>query len=65
VPKMKTRKTAYKRIKVTGSGRLRRRHTAIGHLKRKKSRRRLRRLYQDADIARADAKRARRMLPGA
>ncbi len=60
--KMKTDKGAAKRIKVTGTGRLRRRQAYRAHLLEHKSSVVTRRLGREADIDRADEKTVRRML---
>ena len=62
MPKMKTDKGAAKRIKVTGSGKLRRRHAFLNHILEKKSPDRKRRLGRDTDIAAADRKNVKRLL---
>jgi large subunit ribosomal protein L35 len=62
MPKMKTDRGAAKRIKVTGSGRLRRRKAFRSHLLEKKTSVRTRRLGREAEIAKADDKATRRML---
>ena len=62
MPKMKTDSGAKKRIKVTGSGRLRRRNAFINHMLEKKSSRRMRRLHSESEISPADEKTVRRML---
>ena len=62
MPKMKTDRGAAKRIKVTGTGRLRRRQAFRSHLLEKKSSKRTRRLGRETDIARADERSVRRML---
>ena len=62
MPKMKTDRGAAKRIKVTGSGRLRRRKAFRSHLLEKKSSVRTRRLGRENDIAKADERATRRML---
>jgi large subunit ribosomal protein L35 len=62
MPKMKTDKGAAKRIKVTGTGRLRRRKAFRNHLFEKKSSVRMRRLGRETEIAKADEKTTRRML---
>jgi len=54
--KMKTKKAASKRLKVTGSGRLMHRQIGQRHLLSKKSSRRKRRLSGDKAVARGDAK---------
>lgn len=51
MPKMKTDSGAKKRIKVTGSGKLRRRKAFRGHLMEKKTSVRARRLGRETDIA--------------
>jgi len=62
MPKMKTHSGTKKRIKVTGSGRLRREQTNKRHLLEGKSSRRTRRLTPDADVSPADAKQVKRLL---
>lgn len=63
MPKQKTRRSAAKRFKKTGSGKLRRRQAWRSHLVMgKKSNRRMRRLDGDVPVARVDRKRVRRML---
>jgi large subunit ribosomal protein L35 len=62
MPKMKTDKGAAKRIKVTGTGRLRRGKAFRGHNFEIKSSVRMRRLGREADIAKADERTTRRML---
>ena len=62
MPKMKTDRGAAKRIKVTGSGRLRRRKAFRSHILEKKSSVRTRRLGRESDIAPGDARQVRRML---
>jgi large subunit ribosomal protein L35 len=62
MPKMKTDKGAAKRIKVTGTGRLRRRKAFRSHMLEKKSSVRTRRLGREGDIAAADNRQVRRLL---
>jgi large subunit ribosomal protein L35 len=62
MPKMKTHKGAAARIKVTGTGRLRRRKQNRGHIMEKKSSTRTRRLARETDIAPGDERRIKRML---
>lgn len=63
MPKQKTRRSAAKRFKTTGSGKLRRNKAWRAHLVMgKKSSSRLRRLEGDADVHPNDEKRVRRML---
>ncbi len=62
MPKMKTDTGARKRVKVTGSGRLRRRKAFRSHLLEHKSPERKRRLARETDFAPGDAKQVKRML---
>ncbi len=62
MPKMKTDKGAAKRIKITGTGRLRRRKAFRSHILEKKSSVRTRRLGREADVSKSDEKAVRRML---
>jgi large subunit ribosomal protein L35 len=62
MPKMKTDSGAKKRIKVTGSGRLRRRQAFRSHLLEHKSAGRKRRLGRETDFAPGDEKQIKRML---
>ncbi len=61
--KMKTKKAAAKRFKITGSGRVMHRQTGLRHLLSKKSRRRKRRLGMEAEVKGRRAKKISRMLP--
>ena len=62
MPKMKTSKTAAKRFKKTGTGKLRRGQANNQHLFEKKSNTRKRRLEADADVYPGDAKKIKRLL---
>jgi large subunit ribosomal protein L35 len=62
MPKMKTDKGAAKRIKVTATGRLRRRKAFRSHILEKKSSVRTRRLGRETDVSKSDEKAVRRML---
>jgi large subunit ribosomal protein L35 len=62
MPKMKTDKGAAKRIKVTGTGRLRRSKAFRGHNFETKSSVRMRRLGRETDVHKSDEKTVRRML---
>ena len=62
MPKMKTSKTAAKRFKTTGSGRLRREQAMRQHLFEKKPSTRTRRLAADVDVHPADRKKIKRLL---
>jgi large subunit ribosomal protein L35 len=62
MPKMKTDRGAAKRIKVTGTGRLRRGQAFRGHNFETKNSVRMRRLGRAAEVSKADEKSVRRML---
>jgi large subunit ribosomal protein L35 len=62
MPKMKTSSTAKQRVKVTGTGRLRRRKAFRSHLMENKTSRRSRRLDRETDFAPGQQKRVKRML---
>ena len=62
MPKMKTDKGAKARFKVTGNGKLRRRHAFTSHLLEKKSSTRMRRLHHEVEVSSGDARRVRRLL---
>lgn len=62
MPKMKTSKTAAKRFKKTGSGKLRRQQAMRQHLFEKKPSTRTRRLASDSDVHKTDEPKIRRLL---
>jgi large subunit ribosomal protein L35 len=59
---MKTSKTAAKRFKKTGTGRLRRQQAMRGHLFEKKPSTRTRRLAGDRDVHSGDEPKIKRLL---
>ncbi|HET9089663.1 MAG TPA: 50S ribosomal protein L35 [Acidimicrobiales bacterium] len=59
---MKTDSGAKKRIKITGSGKLRRRKAFRGHIMEKKSSTRARRLGRETDIAPGIEKNIKKLL---
>jgi large subunit ribosomal protein L35 len=59
---MKTRKSAAKRFKITGSGKMKHFHTRMGHLLSKKSSSRKRRLSRPSIVDKTVEKRVKRML---
>ena len=63
--KMKTQKTAAKRVKRTGTGKLHVRRAYKTHLLTRKSSRRLRRLRTSGELARGDRKQFERLVPSA
>ena len=62
MPKQKRNSSAKKRFKVTGSGKLLRRHAMKSHNLEKKSAKRGRSFRQDHPVAEADAREVRRLL---
>lgn len=64
MPKMKTNRAAAKRLKRTGTGKLRRRRANKSHILTKKTTKRKRRLRQATLVARPDEGRMNRLLPG-
>jgi large subunit ribosomal protein L35 len=62
MPKIKTRKSAAGRFRLTGSGKIRRNHANHGHIFTKKSRKRKVRLTKTGLVDQTDVGRVRRML---
>jgi large subunit ribosomal protein L35 len=60
--KRKTSKSAAKRFKVTGTGKIMRRHSHARHILTKKPRKRVRKLVDSALVSKADSKRIKKML---
>jgi large subunit ribosomal protein L35 len=60
--KRKTSKSAAKRFKVTGTGKIMRRHSHARHILTKKSRKRVRKLVSSEVVSKADSKRVKKML---
>lgn len=63
MPKMKTRKAAAKRLKMTGTGKFRRNRANARHILTKKSAKRKRRLGQDAAVKPTEMSRIKSALP--
>jgi large subunit ribosomal protein L35 len=63
MPKMKTKRAAAKRLKRTGTGKLKRAGAWKQHKLEKKSPKRKRRLRKPALISEADAPRLRKIVP--
>ena len=63
MPKMKTRKSAAKRLKRTASGKYRHYRAGGRHILTKKRSKRKRRLRQDAPVKSTDRKRVQAALP--
>ena len=62
MPKMKTHRGMAKRVKVTGTGRLRRRQAMRSHILEKKPSKRTRRLSRETEFSAADTARVHRQL---
>ena len=63
MPKLKTRKAALKRYKITGNNTILRRHAYKGHLLMKKSNVQKRKLSQRICVTLSDSKPIKLMLP--
>jgi large subunit ribosomal protein L35 len=63
MPKMKTKKAAAKRLRLSGKGRVRRPKAGGNHGMQEKSRKRLRRLRKNDMVDTAMEKHVKRMLP--
>ena len=63
MPKLKTRKAAFKRYKKKGTGNILRRHAYKGHLLMKKSNVQKRKLSQRVCVTLSDSKPIKLMLP--
>jgi large subunit ribosomal protein L35 len=63
MPKLKTRKSAAKRYKITGNNTFLRRHAYMGHLLMKKSNRQKRKLAQVVGVNLSNTNAIKLMLP--
>ena len=63
MPKMKTRKSAAKRFKRTGTGKIKYKKQGLRHILTKKSSKRKRNLRKTGILSPVEAKRAGKMLP--
>jgi large subunit ribosomal protein L35 len=63
MPKIKTRKTAAKRFKITGTGKIMRRNTGKGHLMIKKGGSRKRRLSLESTVSGGEKQKIHRLMP--
>lgn len=64
MPKQKTNRSAAKRFKKTGTGRIKRRKAYTSHILTKKSPKRKRNLRKPTLVSKADEKRVKRLLGG-
>jgi large subunit ribosomal protein L35 len=63
MPKIKTNKSAAKRFRKTGTGKIKRSHSHTGHILTKKTTKRKRRLRKATLVDHADLKRISRLIP--
>ncbi|HSM07500.1 MAG TPA: 50S ribosomal protein L35 [Gemmatimonadota bacterium] len=64
MPKQKTNRSAAKRFKKTGTGKIKRRKAYTSHILTKKSSKRKRNLRKPTLVSKADEKRVKRLLGG-
>jgi len=62
MPKMKTKKAVAKRVKRTGSGKLKRQHAYVSHFMRNKSQKQKRNLRKSTLVSNSDYKRIKHLL---
>ncbi|WP_031428342.1 50S ribosomal protein L35 [Flavimarina sp. Hel_I_48] len=62
MPKLKTKSSAKKRFKLTGTGKIKRKHAFKSHILTKKSKKRKRNLTQDTLVHKADEPNVKIML---
>ncbi len=62
MPKVKTKSAAKKRFKLTGTGKIKRKHAFKSHILTKKSTKRKRNLTQTGLVSKADTKNVKAML---
>ncbi len=63
MPKMKTKRSAAKRFRKTGTGKIRRSTAYASHILTKKNRKRKRRLKKNNILESVDAKKTKQLLP--
>ncbi|MFO7781839.1 MAG: 50S ribosomal protein L35 [Spirochaetia bacterium] len=63
MPKMKTRRSAAKRFRVTPTGKVKYKKQGLRHILTKKSRKRKRNLRKTAILSPEEAKRAKQLIP--
>lgn len=64
MPKIKTRKTAAKRFKITGTGKVMHGSTRLNHLMMSKSGSRRRRLTAGGEVTGGELRKVKKMIPG-
>ena len=63
MPKIKTNRSARKRLRKTGSGKLRRNKSLAGHFLTKKTSKRKRNLRKSTLVSDADSKKVKKLVP--
>lgn len=63
MPKIKTRRGAAKRFKITGSGKVRRRRAYLRHILSTKTRKQKRNLRQPTLVAKSEVKAIKKLVP--
>jgi large subunit ribosomal protein L35 len=63
MPKIKTRRGAAKRFKITGSGKVRRRRAYLRHILSTKTRKQKRNLRQPTLVSNSEAKAIKKLIP--
>lgn len=63
MPKMKTRKSAAKRYKLTGTGKIKYKKQGLRHILTKKNSKRKRNLRTSGILSEVETKKARKLLP--
>jgi large subunit ribosomal protein L35 len=63
MPKMKTRRSAAKRYRVTGTGKVRYKKQGLRHILTKKNSKRKRNLRKSGIMSKVESKRIKRLLP--
>ncbi len=64
MPKMKTKRALAKRVKVTGSGKLKRSHAYTSHLAPRKTHKQKMHLRKSALVSKSDQKRIKMLIQG-
>ncbi len=64
MPKMKTKRALAKRVKVTGSGKLKRSHAYTSHLAPRKTHKQKMHLRKSAIVSKSDQKRIKMLIQG-
>ena len=63
MPKIKTNRSARKRLRKTGTGKLKRNKSLAGHFLAKKSSKRKRNLRKSTLVSKADEKKVKKLVP--